>query len=213
MRSVLVLLLVLSGGAAEAREPSINEKLLEFYGKKQNYQSVKKEVLAWHGTTKNACVAFLSTALRRIGVDVPQDGTYDGEKVSRLTRPFSLWLEEVAGWERISDADDLRPGDIVFTERADYPWHTYVFKAWKNKKKGIAWVIDNQGCEDPSGANADDTPLALCAVGTDGKPVWRTPLGVSAGFIFDVDGFHLARHGDWVMTGYRDKIVMLPAAR
>ena len=143
MRAALVAVLLLAT-AAPARADTATE-LVEWYGTKKHYRSVKKEVVGWHKTTKNACVAFVSTALRRIGVDVPRDAEVDGEKVSRLTRPLSIWLEDRLGWQRIDDVDALLPGDVVFTENAEYPWHVYVFHSWKDADARIARVIDNQG--------------------------------------------------------------------
>jgi hypothetical protein len=139
---LVALAAVVVPGAAHADD---NAELIAWYGKKNNWRSVKREVLGWHKTTKNGCVAFVSTALRKVGVDVPLDAVVDGEKVSRLTRPLSRWLEDHLGWERIDDVAELRAGDVVFTEHADYPWHVYVFHSWKDRRRRIARVIDNQG--------------------------------------------------------------------
>jgi cell wall-associated NlpC family hydrolase len=144
MRALLVALLLLVPAAARA-ESDTAARLVEWYGTKKHYRQVRREVLGWHKTTKNACVAFVSTALRRIGVDVPLDAEVDGEKVSRLTRPLSLWLEDRLGWQRIDDVADLAPGDVVFTEHAEYPWHVYVFVAWKDAGDHVAVTLDNQG--------------------------------------------------------------------
>lgn len=131
--------------AAPARADDLNARLVGWYGQKQHYRQVKREVLAWHKTTKNACVAFVSTALRDLGVDVPLDAEVDGESVSRLTRPLSLWLEDHLGWTRVLEVDDLRPGDVVFTEQPEYPWHVYVFHSWSDEGDHLARVLDNQG--------------------------------------------------------------------
>ena len=53
--------------------------------------------------------------------------------------------QRYAGWRRIADAAALRPGDVVFTREAAYPWHTYVFVRWRARARRMAWVIDNQG--------------------------------------------------------------------
>jgi hypothetical protein len=140
-----VTLLALLCLAGEARAEGINARLVRYYGKEKNYKAVKAEVLAWFGTTKNGCVAFLSTALRQIGVEVPEEGELDGERISLLTRPFSRYLEEDLGWARITDAASLAPGDVVFTLAPEYPEHTYVFVSWKSKRRFVAYVIDNQG--------------------------------------------------------------------
>ena len=139
-------------------------RLLEHYGSKAGYRAVKADVMSWFGTTKNGCVAFLSSALRQIGVEVPRDGIYDGERVSLLTRPLSVYLERELGFRRIDSASALRPGDIAFTENPEYPWHVYVFHSWKDQKRFIANVIDNQGATHPrhlfSAGSHNWTPFA-----------------------------------------------------
>jgi hypothetical protein len=145
-RLLLALALVMSlGGVARADDGDTAARLVKWYGTRPHWKAVRKEVLGWHKTTRNACVAFVSTALRRIGVDVPRDAEVDGEKVSRLTRPFSLWLEEQLGWTRIDDVAELQPGDVVFTERAEYPWHVFVFHSWDDADAHTAFVLDNHG--------------------------------------------------------------------
>lgn len=141
MRAIAMLVLFVAGSA----EAGTADDLLASYASKRGYSEVKREVLAWHGTTKNGCVAFASTALRKIGVDVPLDAEMDGEKVSRLTLPFVKWLERELHWTRITDVNALEPGDLVFTENAEYPWHVFVFHSWKSEKKRVARIIDNKG--------------------------------------------------------------------
>ncbi len=141
MRAIAMVLLLVAGTA----EAGTAEELLASYATKRGYRDVKREVLAWHGTTKNGCVAFASTALRKIGVDVPLDAEMDGEKVSRLTLPFVKWLERELHWTRVTDASALMPGDLVFTENAEYPWHVFVFHSWKRERAHVARIIDNKG--------------------------------------------------------------------
>jgi hypothetical protein len=142
VRWLLILALVAAPVPAHADDGA---KLLAWYGKRAHWKKVRRQVLKWHGTTSNACVAFLSTAMRDVGLDVPRDAQVDGESVSRLTRPFSRWLEEHLGWSRISELGDLAPGDVVFTEHAEYPWHVFVFDAWVDEDARIALVLDNHG--------------------------------------------------------------------
>jgi hypothetical protein len=143
--AVLLAIALVAAPVAPAAAGQDNADLLAYYARRKNWKKVKREVLSWHKTTRNACVAFLSTALRHVGLDVPRDAEVDGEKVSRLTLPLSRWLEERLGWERVVDVDALAPGDVVFTENAEYPWHVYVFHSWRDEEARIARVIDNQG--------------------------------------------------------------------
>jgi hypothetical protein len=110
---------------------------------------VKKDVLEWHKTTKNACVAFVSEALRHIGVAVPRHGKIDGAGISRITLAFSRYLEDELGWTRSTDLAALSPGDVIFTEDDPccdgYPAHVMVFVEWKDRKRKVALIIDNQG--------------------------------------------------------------------
>jgi hypothetical protein len=137
-------LISVSSASADSmsRNTALGERLVSFYGKKHNYRSVKREVLKWHGTTRNGCVAFVSTALRRIGYGVPQDDLRDGYGISRITFSFSDYLEE-QGWKRIKSPRGIQPGDLVFT--TGFPDHVFVFHSWRNKRRLIARVIDNQG--------------------------------------------------------------------
>jgi len=134
---------VLFAALAEAVAGGVNERLMDYYADKQNYRAVRREVLDWHGTTRNGCVAFVSTALRHVGVKVPERGKRDGYGVSRITFAFSDYLVEELGWLRLEDAGKLEPGDVVFTD--GWPDHVFVFHSWSNERRRVARVIDNQG--------------------------------------------------------------------
>ncbi|MBT8496526.1 MAG: hypothetical protein KJO07_25990 [Deltaproteobacteria bacterium] len=138
---LLALCLATYPAAAEST-PSVNAELIAYYGKSRSYRRVRRDVLSWHKTTRNGCVAFVSTALRHIGYDIPQRGKLDGWGVSRITFAFSAHLEN-AGWTRSNDVAGLRPGDIVFTQ--GYPDHVFVFHSWASERRRIARVIDNKG--------------------------------------------------------------------
>jgi hypothetical protein len=158
---LLLAVAVLAAVPAPAHADGDGARLVRWYGTRGHWRSVRREVLGWHKTTRNACVAFVSTALRRIDVDVPIDAQVDGETVSRLTRPFSRWLEDHLGWSRVADVDALEPGDVVFTERAEYPWHVFVFHSWDDQDAHVALVLDNHGFLTPrpllgDTAGADD---------------------------------------------------------
>jgi len=138
---VPVLVLVLVPSAATAQ--TANDDLIAYYGQRKNYKRVKRAVLSWHTTTRNGCAAFVSTALRHVGVSVPLREKRDGWGVSRITFALSDYLEADLGWRRITAADDLSPGDVVFT--TGYPDHVFVFAGWKDEDDRVALAIDNTG--------------------------------------------------------------------
>ena len=146
LRSAVALLPVVifaSPAGAESVEVSDGARLADYFGTKKGYRAVKRDVLAWHKTTRNGCVAFASTALRHIGIAVPIDEKRDGWGVSRITFTFSDYLTGDLSWQRIEDPAALLPGDLVFTAGA--PDHVFVFHSYKSKRRLIARAIDNQG--------------------------------------------------------------------
>ncbi|MEY4063796.1 MAG: hypothetical protein RIR26_4 [Pseudomonadota bacterium] len=140
-----------SSSAGTTRTPpavSFNATLSAWYSQRANYELVMKDVSLFYKPVRdNGCVAFLSAALRRLGVNVPID-TEGTESPSLVTLPFSRFLEGRLGWKRVTSAEDLRSGDIVFTRDnpsyPGYPAHTYLFQDWSHRETGIALVIDNQ---------------------------------------------------------------------
>ncbi|MEY2987793.1 MAG: hypothetical protein RJB13_1314 [Pseudomonadota bacterium] len=127
---------------------NFNKQLLEWYGQYSNYNLVMQDVKAFYPPLRyNGCVAFMSAALRRLGVFIPIAKS-DPESPSLVTRPFSDYLENRLGWRRLSSASSLSEGDIVFTRDnpsyPGYPAHVYLFQSWSNRALGIALVIDNQ---------------------------------------------------------------------
>jgi len=121
---------------------AFNQKLVDYYAQRANYDRVYDDVMGWFGTTKNACVAFMSTAMRQVGLAVPKGDT------SLVTLDLSRWLEG-RGWTRSRSADALRPGDVVFSEDdpswPGYPAHVFLFHSWVDRAAGIGKVVDNQG--------------------------------------------------------------------
>jgi len=133
----------------KAAPQSKNQRLFDYYSKRENYNQVFADVLKFYPAGRsNGCVAFMSSALRRVGVDIPLGVYVGGETVSLVTKPFSRYLTETLGWMRINDANSLQPGDVVMTEDdrryPGYPAHTYMFHSWSDRSAGIGWVIDNQ---------------------------------------------------------------------
>jgi hypothetical protein len=133
--------------AAPAHADSLGDRLGDYYGSRAGYRAVKADVLRWHKTTSNGCVAFASTALRHVGVEIGEHQVLDGEGVSRITRVFVMYLEDELGWTRITDSTALARGDLVFTTDVipGYPAHVVMFAGWANRARGVARVIDNQG--------------------------------------------------------------------
>lgn len=130
------------------RSKSLNQNLFSWYSVRSNYELIYRDVLKFHPDGRhNGCVAFVSAALRRVGVKIPIRSERGGP-VSLVTTSFSDYLEQNLGWRRIGAATNLRAGDVVFTEEnpsdPGYPAHTYVFHSWTNKYNGLALVIDNQ---------------------------------------------------------------------
>jgi hypothetical protein len=169
----LAAVVVILGLRAGAEAGSVGAELRRYYGTKAGYRAVKADVLRWHKTTRNGCVAFASTALRHVGVAIGERDTIDGEGISRITRVFVAYLEGELGWRRITDAAELAPGDLVFTTDAPccpgYPAHVVMFAGWRDRGRAIATVIDNQGWKrrramhPPAGSDVDPFAFALRA--------------------------------------------------
>jgi hypothetical protein len=173
---IVALLLVVAAGAFATSAPAerkatTGDAIARYVASATNDRAVRREVKRWHHTMTNGCVAYASTVLRRVGVDIAQDGKLDGDGISRLTRGFSRHLEEHLGWQRITDAAALRPGDLVFTVDVvpEYPAHVFVFHGWIDRRKQIARISDNTGYKKarplfpPDGGNIDPFRYALRA--------------------------------------------------
>ncbi|WP_297639307.1 SH3 domain-containing protein, partial [uncultured Clostridium sp.] len=97
-----------------------------------NRWAAEDEAIGLHGgDAANTCVFFVSSALRGIGVNIPDSIGYTTNLMNELQN---------LGWEKETDLSTLEPGDICFASTA----HTYVFMGWANKAEGIAWIADNQ---------------------------------------------------------------------
>ena len=93
-------------------------------------------------------MAFLSTALRKIAVDLPfYDSTFG--HISLGTGSLSAYLSQELNWKKIGKNNMLQAGDVVFTIDKPYiqnsPTHTFVFFEWVDFDTGEARVVDNQG--------------------------------------------------------------------
>jgi hypothetical protein len=126
----------------------LGSKINDYYSSANGYAKVKADVMGWYGTTSQGCVAFASTALRHMGVNIPKHIMFEGEDASLVTLPFSKYMQKVLKWQMITDSNLLQPGDVVLTQENNdpgYPAHTFIFSGWSNKAAGTGWIIDNQG--------------------------------------------------------------------
>lgn len=126
----------------------VNQKLLKFYSTDAGYKQVYIDVMSWYGTTSNGCAAFVSSALRAVGVAVPHGNGTNGYDVSLVAQSLAEWLLE-QGWQKITKSADLQPGDIIVTkDNPEYPGfaaHIFMFVDWETKTDGTGVCIDNQG--------------------------------------------------------------------
>lgn len=126
-----------------------NQKLYEFYSVESNYLRVEQEVIKFYPPNKyNGCVAYISTATRLIGIDIPFTKV-NGESISLVTKPFSDYLVKSLSWIRIEDMNKLMNGDVIFTLDEPgwpgYPAHVMMFAGWHDELSRVAVIIDNQG--------------------------------------------------------------------
>lgn len=147
-------------------EPALGARLARSLATSADYRALRREVLAWHHTTRNACAAFVSTALRDVGVDLPLDRRIDGLNPSRITLGLAEFLLD-QGWQRSEDLDALAPGNVVFTTDAPccpgFPAHVFVFTGWDGRggrRAHRALVIDNQGFRHPRALTDADGPAS-----------------------------------------------------
>jgi hypothetical protein len=128
-----------------------NSRLARYLASKRNAGKVQRAVARWRkqARRRNGCVAFVTTALRHIGVPVPQDESIDGLALSHITLALSCYLQDRLGWQRISDPFELSPGDVVFTQDATccpgLPAHVCIFLGWSDRDRLIARISDEHG--------------------------------------------------------------------
>ncbi len=138
---VLGVLTMASAGAAHGRA-NVGEEAARLVARRAGYRDVIRDVRGWHGTLRNGCVAFVTTALRHVGFSVPDvrpEGPWSNP--ARVTFSLDAYLAD-AGWPSIQDATALRAGDVVFTTGA--PDHVMLFHGWADQAALIAIVSDNQ---------------------------------------------------------------------
>ncbi len=110
----------------------LQENLYNYMMDPKNQESVHLMAIELHnGVTSNNCVFFTSEALRRVGVDIPDDIGYTTHLERELVD---------RNWVKVTDLNQLEPGDICFAGEA----HAYIFMGWANESKTLAYVVDNQ---------------------------------------------------------------------
>jgi hypothetical protein len=128
---------------------NVNTRLLTYYSQRANYNAVYDDVMGWYGTTSDGCVAFMSTALRHVGVSIPRTKDESGYNVSLWTASFAHYLQHDLAWTRIQNPRDLAGGDVVFSldspRGSGIPGHVFMFHSWSNLSGGVGNVVDNQG--------------------------------------------------------------------
>jgi len=120
-------------------------RIVHYCSLDDNYSSILREAQRIRGAEDNTCVAFQSEALRRLGIRVPIKNESDGN-ISLVTRPYSRWLSDNLGPEKVSNHSKLQPGDLCFSSDEPgypgFPAHTYIFESFYDAKN--AYVIDNR---------------------------------------------------------------------
>lgn len=127
---------------------NFTEKLVKLLLSDQ-YDSILQEAIDLRGNEDNTCVAFASTALRKLGVQVPKYELGDDECcISLVTLPFKKWLEGNISCSRIDNPESLLHGDVCFSKDEPgypgYPAHVYFFIRYYPGDKGAAYIVDNQ---------------------------------------------------------------------
>ena len=110
----------------------VNRRLYEYESVRSNQSNAMNEAIRLHnGDPSNTCVFFQGACLRAIGVPVPSHIGY--------TSNLWNWLEN-NNWEMHRDFSNIQKGDIIFAGE----YHTMCFMGWKDKSKGIAYVMGNE---------------------------------------------------------------------
>ena len=110
----------------------LNKKLYEYESSPSNQNVAMNEAIKLHNYNPiNTCVFFQASCLRAIGESVPNSIGY--------TLNLERWLEK-NNWSKETDFNYIQKGDIVFAGQ----YHTFLFMGWKDKSKGIAYVMGDE---------------------------------------------------------------------
>ncbi|PRR83703.1 hypothetical protein [Clostridium vincentii] len=94
-----------------------------------------------NGSSANTCVYFIAEVLRKNNFNVPNETN----NISQI-----LTFLKAKGWEKQSNYEELKLGDICFTTDGDgdkngVPTHTYIFMKWVEEGNyDYAYICDNQ---------------------------------------------------------------------
>ena len=135
--------------SARQRPASASEALARYLSRRWHYRRVRRAVARWNKAYRTRSAAFVSTALRQVGIVVPRDRAIDGLGAATVTRGLSRYLEDGLGWRRIEQTRELVAGDIVFSTDAPccpgIPHHVLVFMDWRDPARTHAQVVDHRG--------------------------------------------------------------------
>lgn len=141
----VVFVMFISKGIKEHRNDLMREKLYLYLLEEENQSEVFNTAVALNGgKTANTCVYFVSEALRRNNIMIPEYTCNTSQLISELRS---------IGWTKKGDYEKLGPGDIVFTTDTagnsdGVPTHTYIFMEWVEEGSyDYAYICDNQANE------------------------------------------------------------------
>lgn len=145
--SVAVIILVIKAAIdskiyTEDKNYKFDEKIFNFLQSDENRKYIYSKAIKLNkGNSSNTCVYFLAELLRENNLMVPSE-------IKKVSEILKILKED--GWEKHSNYEELKPGDICFTTDSDgnkdkTPTHTYVFMQWaKEGSYDYAYVCDNQ---------------------------------------------------------------------
>ena len=126
----------------EASDTYLAKSVFSYMKEENNQKEIHKAAMELnYGESANACVYFVSEALRRNGISIPKEIC----NTQQLTA-----LLKNNGWKKYKDYKALEPGDLCFTtdhlgNKEGVPTHTYIFMAWVEEGNyDYAYICDNQ---------------------------------------------------------------------
>lgn len=136
------------------KQSSVQERLYEYLTNKTNRESVKERAFRLNGNSEsNACVYFVSEALRRVEVGLGDNVCTTGQLNNNGSKNKALTNELLKmGWKFSKDISELMPGDICLTTPfgggEGKPSHSYIFMGWvESDNMKYAYICDNQVSE------------------------------------------------------------------